>query len=429
MTQPTMLSKTMQPAQSIDLEAPVAQQPTQQAQPKQPTQPTQQAPVSEPVYFEEQATQVPHQPVQQRRNEPIQGSPADQVRQAQAAQQVAPPVQQSQPVAQTNNVPVVNSAVDMSNLGLQSLGDSAVVLDGQYDFAQYDGLGTDVESIDDIAIPPIVIVQDLNLKDIQEDNPHLQLEAGDFYNTIDEVATKSFDAIICGKQKFYAERDPKTGQKVADHPITTTLFEGLPENEVGRKVLPHNGNEISAAWRLYLLIYSEKNKGFTQARIDLKNSHVKTMQKFNGFITNNRVAMNTPNGPRPFKPPIFMYLVKFTSKHVENKDRQKWHQAEISDYRLITNQEIVAQAKLGFDNVNDGDFDIKDKSELPSYAPVKAAQQQRFGNPQNGYAPNSYPQQGYAQPQNPVNPPMPPQGQVYEQPPVQTYNDPRGEQL
>lgn len=221
-------------------------------------------------------------------------------------------------------------------------------LPAEMNYEMYAGVGTEVESIDELLIPRLILIQDrhsLLKSDIEG------VEVGKFFNTVTEVCSETLDIVVCTKKRLFVEwvSMKQGGGKVAEYESTDPITATARANDEGKMILP-NGHELAETFRYFVLQRPDENSNYGQAVIDFSGSQRREAKRLNSVMKGK--VMKGSKGM--FTPPSFAYIYQLASVDVENKQGQEWKGIKFKELGLQDNNDVYQECLRLKDLIDSG---------------------------------------------------------------------------
>lgn len=216
------------------------------------------------------------------------------------------------------------------------------------------GKGFEGVTTADVAIPFLVILQDLSPAVRKGPGQIKGAESGDILQTVSQQIFKADSGVLvvpCGYQKAYVEWTPreKGGGFVKSHPDDTILKE-CTRNERNQETLKNGNNIVTTAYH-YAIIVSEGK--FERVIIAMSSTQLKKSRRWNSQM----MSLQLDLGGKKVTPPSFSHSYLFSTV-METKDQNSWYNWAIGPAKMLESAELYSFAKQFYNEVKQGSVKV-----------------------------------------------------------------------
>lgn len=184
-----------------------------------------------------------------------------------------------------------------------------------YDYGEDAGAGDEDQTIDDHAIPFLVILQK-NSPQCDEDHEKFieGAKPGQIYNTVTDALYDELTGVVALTKQAFMEWVPRTkggGLRGSHDPKSPVVVDAKKNSADFGKYYTKEGNDLVETFYLFLTMADGPDAG-SGAMLACTSTKIQPYKKWNS----KRGAFKLPNGQ---KPPIFAHAVKLTTVKQSNE--------------------------------------------------------------------------------------------------------------
>lgn len=182
-------------------------------------------------------------------------------------------------------------------------------------FEHMAGIGTEVESNDELLMPRVIIVQTQTRQKLEQDGME-GVKVGMFYNDVTREMSPSLEGVICNSFIFYKELSSNRGEleTVATYLPSDPIVMQATKAEEGGLRLP-NGNQLKASFRYYIRLSTGE-----LAALSVGSGSMLECKRLKSDL--QRYTIDGVS--KTFVAPVFFHKIRFTTKYIEAKGRN-WY--------------------------------------------------------------------------------------------------------
>jgi len=228
---------------------------------------------------------------------------------------------------------------------------STEVMDDIFAFAG-DGAAFDSS---EMQIPFIRVLQALSPQLNKKKPEYIEGAAsGDMFNTVTNQHWAGEDGVVvipCFQTTKYLEFIPREqgggfrGEIAANDPILTRT-----SRDGSKEILP-TGNELVKSDQHYCLVV-EEDGSFQPVVIDMKSTQLKVSRRWKTQIAMQKIKH--PKSGQMITPPVYATMWKLTTTE-ESNDRGDWSNYQIEKVGLVSNRDLLLEAKAFRESVAAGE--------------------------------------------------------------------------